>query len=128
MNSTIHLTLYSMTIVMHAISVALYTTVAYRSWRRETMETALKTTVLGACSFAILLSLVFSTLQIEWIIDNKHEAVGSTLSYFWLVFDYLLAVYLISMGQVLNIVALWSRSSGRRHEPIIQFFHHRPKS
>jgi hypothetical protein len=85
------------------------------------METALKTTILGACSFAILLSIIFSVLQYDWMINNKQFEVGVDVSYFWLIFDYLLVVYLISMGQVLNVVTLWSRSSGRRRERILYF-------
>lgn len=121
MSSSFHFAMYAMTIFLHVVSIGLYTYVAIRALRRPDIETSLKTTVFGACSFAILLSLVFSALQIEWMANNRHEKVGIDASYFWLIFDYLLAVYLISMGQVLNVVTAWSRSTGRRHQPLISF-------
>jgi hypothetical protein len=121
MNSAFHFAMYAMTIFLHTISIGLYVYVAIRALRRPDIETTLKTTVFGACSFAILLSFVFSALQIEWMLSNRHDKVGVDASYFWLVFDYLLAVYLISMGQMLNVVTAWSRSSGRRRGPLINF-------
>jgi hypothetical protein len=82
------------------------------------MEPSLRTTVYGACSFAILLSIVFSAMQVDWIVRNNHLAIGNDASYVWLIFDYLLVVYLLSVGQMLNVVVSWSRSTGRRREPI----------
>lgn len=122
MNNPFHFMMYAMTIFLHTISVGLYTYVAIRALRRPDIETALKTTVFGACSFAILLSVVFSSLQVEWMLSNRHEKAGIDASYFWLTFDYLLAVYLISMGQALNVFTAWSRSSGRRRKPILSLW------
>ncbi|MEA3641300.1 MAG: hypothetical protein VBE63_15350 [Lamprobacter sp.] len=113
-----------MTIFLHSISIGLYLYVVIKAIRRHDMETSLKTTVVGACSFAILLSLVFSAMQVDWIIRNNHDAIGEDASIVWLIFDYLLVVYLISVGQVINVVVSWSRSTGRRKEPIIKFSRH----
>lgn len=121
MSSQFHFAMYAMTIALHLVSIGLYSFVAIRALRRPDIETSLKTTVFGACSFAILLSFVFSSLQVEWMLSNRHEKVGVDASYFWLIFDYLLVVYLISMGQVLNVVTAWSRSSGRRRGLPINF-------
>lgn len=106
--------MYMITVFLHFISVLIYLYVGYQAWQRPDIEVSLKITMIGGCSFAIMLSLIFSALQIEWLITNKHELVGNDLSYAWLVFDYLLVIYLISMGQLLNVITQWSRSSGRR--------------
>jgi len=106
--------MYAITIALHGISIGLYFYVAYCAWKRPDLEISLKITMIGGCSFAVLLSCIFSALQIDWMLTNKHELVGDDLSYAWLVFDYLLVIYLITMGQVLHVITRWSRSSGRR--------------
>jgi hypothetical protein len=114
-----------MTIFLHILSVGLYLFVVVKAFKRKDMETSLKTTVYGACSFAIMLSFVFSGMQVDWIIRNNHLAIGEDASYVWLIFDYLLVVYLLSVGQMLNVVVSWSRSTGRRREPIFPLIYHR---
>lgn len=114
-----------MTICLHSISIGLYFYVGIKAIRRHDIETSLKTTVIGACSFAVLLSIVFSAMQADWIVRNNHEAIGQDASVVWLIFDYLLVVYLISVGQMINVVVSWSRSTGRRKEPIITLMPHR---
>jgi hypothetical protein len=117
--STILFAAYIMTIFLHVVSVGLYIYVVFKAIRRPDIETSLRTTIVGACSFAILLSMVFSVMQVDWVVRNNHEAVGTEASFIWLIFDYLLVVYLISVGQLFNVVVTWSRSTGRRREPII---------
>ena len=119
------MSVYLMTIFLHTISIGLYLFVCLKALRRKDMETSIKMTVYGACSFAIMLSAVFSAMQIDWIIRNNHIAIGQDASYAWLVFDYLLVVYLISVGQMLNVIVSWSRSTGRRRGPLLPLIYRR---
>ena len=111
---SLHLIMYAITIVMHAISIGIYLYVAYRAFRRPDLEAALKIALIGACSFAVMLSGLFMALQIDWMLHDRHHSVGINTSYLWLLFDYLLVIYMINIGQILNVIAQWSRSSGRR--------------
>lgn len=43
----------------------------------------------------ILICMLFVVLQIDWVLNSHNESVGDATSYAWLVFDYLLAMYLI---------------------------------
>lgn len=109
-----YLVSHIMTIVLHVISIGLYMHVAIKVARRRTIERNLQKAMIIACMFAVLLSTLFSGLQAEWVLKGREEQVGYDVSYAWLLWEYLLVFYMIAMGQVLNVISLWSRSNGPR--------------
>ena len=113
-HETFYITTHAVTIILHVISIGIYTLVGVKAWQRPTMEVNLKQTILLTCAFAVLLSVLFSVLQIEWMLSNHGDLVGTEIAYAWLFFEYLLAVYMISVGQIMNVIACWTRSSGPR--------------
>lgn len=57
--------------------------------------------------FAILVSTIFVGLQVEWIINGQAHAIGDFAAWAWLVFDYLLALFLISIAVSVHTYCKW---------------------
>lgn len=74
----------------------------------------LKMTVIFSAASGGLLSILFIILQLDWIISGHNESVGDLTSWSWLVFDYLLAVFLICVAQALTALSHWSNECGCR--------------
>jgi hypothetical protein len=56
---------------------------------------------------SILTSVVFVSLQLDWIISNHNQLVGDTISFWWLLFDYVNAfAYIFAMVGVSAMIDL----------------------
>jgi hypothetical protein len=47
---------------------------------------------------AVILSILFIFLQWDWIVSGHNEAVGDLTSYLWLIWDYALSLFMLTLG------------------------------
>jgi hypothetical protein len=80
-------------ILFVAAAVGYARTIRY-VWRSETAaftkEYMIKESIAG-----MAIGGIFVLLQLDWILQNHNESVGDITSWAWLIFDYMLALFLI---------------------------------
>ena len=67
------------------------------------VKSAIKITSL----FAMLLCSLFIYLQLEWILTEKNAVVGDKTALLWLVYDYVMAIFLLSVVASIKIYCNW---------------------
>jgi hypothetical protein len=89
---------------MHIVNIGFFFVATVIWWtvvlriRRYPFISAYKRVGYLAAATALTLTTIFVMLQADWIWSGHNEAVGNLTSYAWLVFDYLLSVFMISLG------------------------------
>ena len=86
------------------MAAVLWGVVVRRVWQTEFTQ-AFKCVGILTGVTAVALSITFIFLQYDWIVNQHNQAVGDLTSYLWLIFDYGLSVFMITLGvwSVINI-------------------------
>lgn len=56
---------------------------------------------------AMLLGSTFLTLQIDWLIKDQNANVGEVVGYQWLIYDYLMVVWMLSVAVCAHVYCKW---------------------
>ena len=113
--STVQLLLHFICIIMFLIS-AFSHGIAIVGTYHSRFNSHIRRAMFGSSVFGAGLSILFIALQAEWVFSGHNEAVGNMISYAWLVFDYLLAIFLLSTSMVIRSMLEWQVSASGRHE------------
>ena len=97
--------LHIICLLMFSFSAIQHLRGAYNIWRASKVMCAQWLLIWAGLTGAFLSGL-FIILQIEWIINEQNLAVGAAVSWSWLLFDYLLAIYMVLIAEG---VLVWSR-------------------
>lgn len=113
--TTVQTFLHYACIMMFVVSAFFHTIAAVKTFRSR-FNKHIRRAMLGSSAFGAGLSVLFIFLQLEWVISGHNMVVGNIVSYGWLVFDYMLAIFLISTSMVLISMLEWQVSVTGRHE------------
>lgn len=106
MMSSVQLALNIASIFLFAIASCQYTRVFIDLRKCNIPKEVMKLAKI-ICLFGLALSVLFVVLQTDWIIKNHSDSVGSATSWSWLVYNYLMGVYLVTVGTITHVFSRW---------------------
>ena len=113
--TTVQVLLHYTCILMFVVASFLHLSSAIKVYWSK-FNKHIRRAMFGSSAFGAGLSAMFILLQLEWVISGHNEAVGNIVSYGWLVFDYMLAIFLMSTAIVIKSMTEWQYSINGRHE------------
>lgn len=120
MDNVAQLSLYYVNLMLFIVALAHYGKLLFKVWkmpvnstmgRRSTdIITEISTfkrigIVTSVCSIGICSTFII--LQLDWIFQWHNQTVGETTSYLWLIFDYFLAFYMLSVATIVDVLFKW---------------------
>lgn len=106
--------------ILHAVCIFLFfmnlgfTLASVRSIWKSSFAGGLKQSMVTAMFSSAGLSALFIYLQLDWVLSGHNESVGEAVSWAWLVFDYLLAIFLIACANTMHALSFWACSDCHR--------------
>lgn len=103
---TVQTTLHAINLVLFTAALVAHAVVLPQVWTCRRPD-SMKQAGTALCIIAILLCMVFLGLRLEWIHSSRFGGASLVLGWAWLIFDYLLAIYLLILAFTIRLYCRW---------------------
>lgn len=91
------------------IALCQYVTVGLKI-KKTKLHSSIKSITGTMCAFGSMLCISFIVMQTDWIIKNHSDNVGPYTAWGWLIYNYAMGIYLITVSSGVYILANWQGS------------------